>query len=273
MNLKKALLAGAALVAMVGTPAQASIVDNPHFRVLGLVIVWSGDASGNPVVNDFVIGTGSGGTDLIDDVPNVGHTVVTGSLTRTATSLGGASNFDVSDAVGNPNFTDDGNGVLDAADTFDAFQIDDTTDVSLSGAVLNSSFFVASNTAFNIVADADLVTAPGTTDFDLESIGFEMSHTNDDTGQTDAGGSAFGFGGAANASIGSSAATVTDLGDIETAATVFTGSQRTAASAGTIIEQSVRFDVTYTLGGSAGYDLSMGAGDVEADVTYTVFVP
>lgn len=272
MNLKKALFAGAALAAMVGVPAQASIVDNPHFRVLGLVVVWSADSGGNAEVNDFVIGAGAaGGTDLI---ASNGNTVVTGSLAPTATSVAGASTFDVTNAASNPNFQDDGNGVLDAADTFDAFQIDNTTDVETGGAVLRSSFFVASNTEFNIVADADLVTDPATTDFTLADIGFVLSHTNDDTGQTESDGTTpFAFGSAANASVGTSVGTVTDLADIETAGTVFNGTQRTAANRGTLMEQSVRFDVTYTLGGTQGYDLSMGAGDVEADVTYTVFVP
>ena len=54
---------------------------------------------------------------------------------------------------------------------------------------------------------------------------------------------------------------------------VFEGTRRTAAAPGSIAEQSVRFDATYTLGGSAGYDLSDGSGDIETTVTYTVFVP
>ena len=37
MKLRKLLLAGGALAALAGVPAQASIVDNPHFKVLGLV--------------------------------------------------------------------------------------------------------------------------------------------------------------------------------------------------------------------------------------------
>ena len=57
------------------------------------------------------------------------------------------------------------------------------------------------------------------------------------------------------------------------AAPIFVGTQRTAETPGSIADQSVRFDATYTLGGSAGYDLSQGAGEVEADVVYTVFVP
>ncbi|MEN0077909.1 MAG: hypothetical protein AAF753_02245 [Pseudomonadota bacterium] len=262
MKLKKALLAGAALVAALGTPAQASILDNPHFRVLGLVIVWSGDASGDPIVSDFVIGTGSGGDDLI---AADGRAVVTGQLQQTPTSLAGASTFDVTSPGSAPNFQDNGTaGVLDAADTFDAFTLTPSTDVSAPGAELKSSFFVASNTPFNILADADVNTATG--DFTLASVGFAMSHTNDDPAQTN-------FGDDANASVGANEAGFDDLGDFETEATIFTGTVRTADTPGTIMDQSVRFDVTYTLGGAAGYDLSMGAGEIDADVTYTVFVP
>ncbi|MEL6753860.1 MAG: hypothetical protein AAFO57_07530 [Pseudomonadota bacterium] len=265
MNVKKALLAGAALVAMVGAPAQASIVDNPHFRVLGLVIVWSGDASGNPVANDFVIGTGAGGTDLIG---SNGQTVVTGTLTQTATSIAGANSFNVTDA---PGVTDNGDGtfsdgVLDASAAFGAFTLDDGTGIDIQGNAVESSFFVASNTPFNLVADADMVTDPATTDFSLADVGFSLSHTNNDPAQTNFGSQAF-------ADVGDNEAGFDVLDDFATSSTIFTGDSRTASGRGTIMQQSVRFDAVYTLGGTQGYDLSMGAGDIEANVTYTVFVP
>ena len=53
---------------------------------------------------------------------------------------------------------------------------------------------------------------------------------------------------------------------------VYQGGQRTAANPGSITAQSVRFDATYGLG-TTGYDLSMGAGEVEARVVYAVYVP
>ena len=57
------------------------------------------------------------------------------------------------------------------------------------------------------------------------------------------------------------------------ATVVFAGTERTAASAGNIVSQSVRFDASYTLGSVAGYDLSQGAGSVEAELAYTIFIP
>jgi len=59
----------------------------------------------------------------------------------------------------------------------------------------------------------------------------------------------------------------------------FDGGRRTAAGPGTLAEQSVRFESVYTLDADAAqegvqdYDLSMGVGTLQADVTYTVFVP
>lgn len=268
MKLKKALLAGVALAFAGAAPTQASIVDNPHFKVLGLVIVWGADSAGGaPIASDFIIDTGTGSTaaasgdaDLISgDV----HAVVTGSLTPTPDTLAGSNLFSVDNAVSGGAFTDNGTtGVLDAADVFTAFELDNTTDVS-ADASLDSSFYVASNTAFAIDATATAVGTP--VNFTLADVGFAMSVTADDTGDA----TTFG----ANAqNPGGTFASVDDLGDL-TGVNVFTGAQRTAATRGSIMQQSVRFDVAYTLGGTQGYDLSMGDGEIEADVTYTVFVP
>lgn len=277
MKLRKLLLAGAALAVATGVPAQASIVDNPHFKVLGLVIVWGADASGGaPIASDFVIDTGTGATaaasgdaDLIaGDV----HTVVTGSLTPTPNSLAGANPFDVTGAVSGGVFTDDGNGFLDAADSYTAFELDGSTDVSVSGASFDSSFYVASNTPFAIDAQATAVAA-NTSGFTLSDVGYALSVTQTATD------GALTFGGNAqlphsgNTSTSGVVGTVADLSDMSSAVNVFTGDRRTAASVGSIVDQSVRFDAVYSLGGAAGYDLSMGAGEIEADVVYTVFVP
>lgn len=274
MTIRKLLLAGSALAVMAGAPAQASIVDNPHFKVLGLVIVWGADAGGNaPIAHDFVIdsdGTGSNDADLIaGDV----HTVVTGSLTPTPDSLAGSTPFDVVNATSGGTFNDVGTdaGVLDASDSFDAFGIDATTDITADGATFNSSFYVASNTAFAIDAVATTVAA-NTTNFNLSDVGYGLSVTETATD----GGLTFGADAQFPHSGGSSGgvvATVNDLADMSSSTNVFTGNQRTAETPGSIVDQSVRFDAEYTLGAAAGYDLSMGVGEIEANVVYTVYVP
>ncbi len=278
MKLRTLLAASTAIVAASFAPSQAAIVDNPHFKVLGLVIVWGADGySGTgaaPVVSDFIIDTGSGttaaasgDTDLIsDDV----YTVVTGSLTPTSDAAASASAFDVTGSTSGASGSTDSNsdGVLDASDTFSKFGIDASTDVALDSATLTSSFYVASNTAFAIDAVASTVTSDV---FTLADVGFEMEVTRTGTDGALAFGSAAQFPHSGGATGG--VAAVDSLDDMATAVNVFTGNQRTASSAGSIAAQSVRFDVTYTLGGVDGYDLSMGAGEIEADVTYTVFVP
>jgi hypothetical protein len=271
MKLRKLLLAGSVLAMSTAMPAHASIVDNPHFKVLGLVIVWGADASGTaPVVSDFVIDTaaGAGDADLIaTDV----HTVVTGSLAPTpdSVSTAGGSPFDVTDGTSTLFSTDtNSDGILNASDSFTAFAIDANTDVGMSDAVYASSFYVASNTAFAINATASLDSA---VNFALDDVSYDLSVT-----QTGNDGLAFG----ANAQFphtggatGGVVAAVDSLDDMTASTNVFTGNQRTAATPGSIASQSVRFDAEYSLGGTAGYDLSMGAGEIEASVVYTVYVP
>lgn len=264
MNFRKLMLAGGALAAIVGAPAQASIVDNPQFRVLGLVIVWGSDGSGAaPIVSDFVIDnvTGAGDADLIAGDVN---TVITGSLTPTAGSFAGATSI----VDGSGTALQSSTGVLDAADSFSAFTLDADTDIAVDGLVQESSFYVASNTAFNINATATATTETG---FTLADVGYSLAVTETGTADGLAFGSAAQFpGGSATGGVETS---ITNLALMTGALPVFVGTQRTAETAGSIAEQSVRFDATYTLGGAAGYDLSQGAGEVEAAVVYTVFVP
>lgn len=273
MNFRKLMLAGSALAFMAASPAQAAIVDNPHFKVLGLVIVWGADASGTtPVVSDFIIDTATGAGDHDAIAGNV-HTVVTGTLTPTPDSLAGASPFQITNSSLGANFNTDTNsdGVLDASDSFTSFAIDNTTDVTSSGNAFNSSFFVASNTPFAIDASASTVAA-NTVNFTLADVGYSLAVTQSGSnGGLNFGGNAqFPHTGGATGGV---AAGVTDLSAMATPVNVFTGNRRTAATPGTIAGQSVRFDAAYTLGGSVGYDLSMGAGEIEANVVYTVYVP
>lgn len=275
MSFRKLLLAGAALAAStaaVATPANASIIDRPHFKVLGVVIVWAADeTNGNtPIATDFVIDDSVGGvaasdTDLIGGAAVDGRTVVTGSLTPTKD---GSSTAALGDIL---TIDDDGNsanGVTQSVDTatptsFGAFDVSGET---LGGDLThNSSFFVASNTVFNINGAATAVTESG--DFDISQVSFDMDVTVSGTAASDG----IDFGSAAQ-NPGGTFIGATTLDTLTGATPVYQGNQRTAASAGSITAQSVRFDATYELG-TSGYDLSMGAGEVEAEVVYTVYVP
>ena len=267
MNFRKLILAGTAAAAVLGAPAQASIIDNPQFRVLGLVIVWGANAadSGTPIVSDFIIGDTAGGTDLIaDDV----HAVVTGTLLSTPATVPTGGEFEVSGAVG-------ATGVLDAtAAGFGAFTIDDTTDVTLGNDLTQrSSFYVASNTAFNISAVASVAAGTTPVNFALEDIGYSLSVTQSGTGDGLDFGADAQFPHTGDSATAGVVTTIDSLDDMSTSTDVFVGNRLTAATPGSIAEQSVRFDAVYTLGGTAGYDLSDGSGVIETDVVYTVFVP
>lgn len=263
MKLRNLMLASGAIAALVGAPAQASIVDNPQFRVLGLVIVWGADANGDaPIVSDFIINDGAGAADS-DLIAGDVNAVVTGTLTPTANSVAGATSF----VDGAGNVLQSSTGVLDATDTFNAFTLDADTDIAVDDLSTTSSFYIASNTAFNINAVATAVTEDG---FSLADVGYSLSVTESGNDGLAFGSDAQFPGGTATGGIDAS---INTLALMTGAAPIFVGTQRTAETPGSIADQSVRFDATYTLGGSAGYDLSQGAGEVEADVVYTVFVP
>lgn len=283
MKLKKLLLAGGAAALVTATTAYASIIDRPFFQVLGVVVVWGADGidgtDNAPVVSDFVLLTNASGTAGADLIAADGAAVVTGTLDAIKD---GVENVDGATAAVNPvtggadngTFTDNGTaGVLDAADTLTAFGIDANSDVT--GGMVNthkSSFYVASNAAFDIFAQSSAFVATG--DF-LADGNLDMSSITYSMGLNVSGDDGLAYG--ANAqNPGTFPGTVTDLSDMEAAATkVFDGTQRTAAARGSLASQSVRFDNTYTLddGTGLGYDLSMGSGTVQADVTYTVYVP
>ncbi len=282
-TLKKLALATGVAAAIAAPVSQASIIDHPFFRVLGVVIVWGGTSttSTTPVVSDFVLMTpasGSAGADLIGGAAVDGRAVITGTLNGAPAVNTDGSIMSITNPLGTaPTFTDNGTtGFLDAADTLTAFTLQNSTDVDLSNSQVEHSFYVASNTAFEIQAVASNLNVTGDfstgTALTLAAIGYELAvDAGTDTDGTITWGlnSQDPHSGGTGVVVGAAAT----LNDYTGSTAVFTGDRRTAASVGTIASQSVRFDATYTLGGTTGYDLSMGAGLIEADMTYTIFVP
>jgi len=281
--------------------AHATVIDRPFFQSQGLVVVW-GDtqfvqAPGfAPIVSDFVLldpsSSGTEGDDLIDTDVYVVRTGTLNPISNSHTSgdtgnngnpVNGQTSGGVYDDNG-PYYT--GSGILSATDTLTAFGIETATDTSGSIApVHNTSFFVASNTPFDIFAEATNVVTSGdfaSSGFDGSNIGFNMSLDlgGTDTLQFSAATLPYGSN-AQDPSVGGSGvvASVNDLGDMAAQVKVFDGGQRTAAALGSLTEQSVRFDNIYTLDMDASvpgvqpYDLSSGTGTIAADVTFTIFVP
>lgn len=290
MSLKKLALVGGVTASLMAGTAYASVIDRPFFQVLGVVVVWGADNAGTaPVVSDFVLLTntsGTAGADLIGGNAADTYAVVTGTLDSIAfdaadnTVNGTAAVDPVTGLPAAANFQDTGtsSGVLDAGDTLSAFGIDATTDIdgAIGPASYNSSFFVASNAAFDIYARSsnlqstgDFATTMGLSDIKLTmSVDAGAAADSGAAGSLQYGAASQDPGNATSIPTGMDLSQMTGANGLK----VFDGVQRTAASVGTLAEQSVRFNNVYTLG-TTGYDLSQGAGTISADVTYTVFVP
>ena len=259
---------------------MADLVDRPHFRLDGLVIVWAADpASGAPIVSDMAVDSGTGGTgassgdtDLINtDV----HTVVTGSLVATQDGLANATGgmpFILTNTTRGTFSTDtNGDGVVSGADAFTSFGLQNISDARVDAVRQSSSFYVASNVPFSI--DAQAFTPTTFTEFILLQI------TRVQLSMTQAGNDGLAFGSSAQLphTGGSNAgfAPSLRLWDLRVPRNVFTGNQRTAAQPGSIADQSVRFDAEYSIAAAnlTGYDLSLGTFDFQVEVVYTVYVP
>ena len=293
MSLKKLALVGGMTASLMAGTAYASVIDRPFFQVLGVVVVWGADgnaATANaPVVSDFVLLTSAqdtAGVDLIGGTDQDTFTVLTGSLSPILAGEAGSDTVidpitgRTSGATGVTETTGSGTaGILDASDTLAAFGIDNATDVNGLVNQHTSSFYVASNAAFDIYAKAENLIATGdfngTVGFDDISLSMAVEAPSG-TGITD-GTITFGEHSQVPGTFVNGVETVDGEGLNSMVGAnglkVFDGTQRTAASVGTLAEQSVRFDNTYTFGDGTGYDLSLGAGTLTADVTYTIFVP
>jgi len=279
MRVRSSWTIGIAAALALGTApvATADTTDRPGFSVQGMVVVWASDAAGAaPIVSDFIIDTGagnraatSGDTDLIaGDV----HTVVTGSLDRFDSQIvdeQGAP-LRVQRVVGGGFTTDfDGNGVMDADDTFSAFGLRNNSDINTRRMEIFTSFYVASNVPFSIDG---IATPVGDTTPDQMN---RMRAYFD--GVTVSGNDGLLFGNAAQLPhsggiTGGRRMNGRRLSNFTTSRPVFRGNQRTAASRGTLAEQSVRFDFRYRYN-SGDIDLADGVFDAEAEILYTVFIP
>ncbi len=251
-NFKKAALM-AAIAATIGASsvANASIIDKPVFKILGAVVVWGGNADASAFeVNDFIVNSGGSSLDLISgDV----QPVITGQLTSFPS---GSSQLELD---GTPIDTD-GNGVLDLDDSLAAFS--PTSVLNSESTQQSSSFYVASNTAFEIKATA--VAAVAT---DLEKITRTMSVVS--AGAASAG---LNFGSQSQIPHDGTGGISGD-GDLSalTDTVVYTATRKTASGPGSIADQSVQFTNLYELVENEG--LSADTGEVSATITYTVAMP
>ncbi len=278
------ILLACATVPFALMAAEASVIDRPFFRANAVVIIFSGgdfiENNGEaPLVHDFVlldnVASGTAGNDVIaqDGVPvNFPFDPISdGSSGGWPFQITGQTSGGVYD--NNPSFQ-----MLDANDSYTAFGIDNSTDIDLLGTQVRFAwFFVASNTAFDIYAEASNLVRNG--DFSglgYENIGYqllEFSPASPSIGQRSQLASIGG-----NGIIIGSNANGFSLDDISGGQTkVYDGGRRTARIPGSIAQQATGFASVYRLRGSPitgnNYDFSMGTGILSADVTYTIFAP
>lgn len=255
-NLKKAVLMTAIAGAIgASSVANASIIDQPVFKILGAVVVWGGNAAGDAFeVNDFMVKSGTTTLDLI--AANV-QPVITGQLTSFPSGTGSADLL-----LEGTSIDTDNNGVLDLDDSLAAF----SPSSSLTGlsSQQTSSFYVASNTAFTIQATA---TAADSTHLSKITRAMSVETSGAASGNLN-------FGSKSQLPNPNTTTAVTGDGvltNLSTSPLVYTATRKTATAAGSIAEQSVRFTNTYGLAGNTG--LSAETGDITATITYTIAMP
>ena len=176
----------------------------------------------------------------------------------------------MSDSPSSLSFSDDGDGFLDAGDSFSAFRLNSNTDLRLegSGRQYSHSFFITSlNTRFSLRA---LAAISGTSGDFAETVQLgDIKLTPSIVASGNDGG--FQFGANANASNVQIVSGVDDLGDLTGQPTQimnfgrFAGIRQNNAA---INEQTIRLDFLYEL---PEYDLSMGIGSMDVDVEFNFF--
>ncbi len=290
-------LAALGLCLCLSQPVSADVVDRPFLRTGPVVVVFGAsdyleDGGTAPIVGDFLLlddastgGSGQAGSDLITgDLRPINYN---GNRFNPINSPEEAGfEYTITDPTFGGAFNSAGpHQTLDGNDSYDAFGLDETTDITRQGGGGRASrFFVASNAPFDIFAQAtNLTNTGGFSSLGYENIRFRFRM------QTSGGGGANRWGAAAqDPSVGGSGVVLgafggplTTLDDIASASPVkiYDGGRRTAASRGNILEQAVGFQARYNLrraGAAASanaFDFSLGTGTLAADVTYTIYSP
>jgi len=257
--------------------AHSSTLDQPFFRANAVVIVFGGsdfieNGGVGPVASDFyLLDDATPGQIGADIISADGVTLEYFGAANTPTSDGTAHANEIIRIEGQPyggvltNVADF--NVLDANDSLTEFGIDINTDIDQASYFRISRFYVTSNSAFDIYAQASNLTA--TDDFTvLNYSNFRYLFLTQITGSA-----------AQNPATGGLGriTSVNDLGDMSASPTkVFDGGRRTARIRGTIQQQAVSFlPIYFIYEGDPGnaYDLSMGTGTIGATVTYTIYTP
>ena len=276
-RIKRNIFAGLALASLASS-AQASFLDTDFWcRTYGCAVVH--DGVNYDIYDNFIFGSNRCcvpvGGQMLDYYTRAGDTNITGLLGGTG---GNTPNADQSFMFGitqdgstvNTSIFDDGDGFLDAADSFGAFTLNPNTDIRLDGPgrSYSHSFFISSrNTRFSLRALASISNATGDFASTIQLGDIKLTPSFEASGN-DGG---FQFGSRANTSNIQIVSGVDDLGDLTGVPTQimnFGRQQGIRQRNGDIDEQTIRLDFLYEM---PDYDLSMGTGSLNVDVAFNFY--
>lgn len=272
-----AILAGTALASLAST-AQASFLNKDFWcRTYGCVVLH--DGVNYDIYDNCLFASNSCcvpvGGQMIDFYTRAGDTNVTGLLGGTGPNLpdrdeGFIFGITQDGSSINASIIDNGDGYLDASDSLGAFTLNPNTDIRLdgSGRSYSHSFFISSrNTRFSLRALASISNATGDFANTIQLGDIKLTPSFEISGN-DAG---FQFGSRANTSNIQIVSGVDNLGDqtvVPTQIMNFGRQQGIRQRNGDIDEQTIRLDFLYEM---PDYDLSMGTGSVNVDVTFDFY--
>lgn len=274
---KHIFLAGVAL-ACVATNAQASFLDTDFWcRTYGCAVVH--DGQNYDIYDNYLFASNSCcvpvGGQMIDFYVRAENTNVTGQIGGNGAINPNADQgfmFGISQdgASISQSAFDDGDGFLDASDSFGAFSLNPNTDILLDGPgrSYSHSFFISSRgTRFSLRALASINNATGDFANTLQLGDIKLTPSVSESGN-DGG---FQYGSRANTSNIQIVSGVDDLGDltgIPTQIMNFGRRQGIRQRNGDIDEQTIRLDFLYEM---PAYDFSMGTGSLNVDVAFDFY--
>jgi len=277
LRIRRTALGGLALASLASS-AHASFLDTDFWcRTYGCAVVH--DGVNLDIYDNWIFASNSCcvpvGGQMIGFSTNARNTNVTGLIGGTGGNLPDADEgfiFGISQdgSTVNASLFDDGDGFLDAGDSFGAFTLNPNTDILLDGPgrSYSHSFFITSrNTRFSLRALASITNATG--DFANTIQLGDIKLTPSFAASGNDGG--FQFGSRANTSNIQIVSGVDNLGDltgIPTQIMNFGRQQGIRVGDGDIDEQTIRLDFLYEM---PEYDFSLGIGSLNMDVTFDFY--
>jgi hypothetical protein len=274
----KRIAFGGLALASLASSAHASFLDTDFWcRTYGCAVVH--DGVNYDIYDNWQFATNSCcvpvGGQMIDFYTRAGDTNVTGLLGGTGPDLPDSDEgfmFGITQDGSsiNASLIDDGDGYLDAGDSFGAFTLNPNTDILLDGPgrAYSHSFFISSrNTRFSLRALASITNATGDFANTIQLGDIKLTPSFEASGN-DGG---FQFGSRANTSNIQIVSGVDDLGDLTGVPTQimnFGRQQCIRQRNGDIDEQTIRLDFLYEM---PEYDMSMGTGSLNMDVRFDFY--